>query len=136
LVVTNGFYEWKKLDPTGAKKQSYAIDMANGAEMVMAGLWSSWKSPTSGEEILTRTVLTCATNAVMGELHGRMPVILADSEWAKWLGEEPATNDKLLALLKPCADDALKIWRVDKAVGNVRKKGPQLIVPIEEGRLF
>jgi putative SOS response-associated peptidase YedK len=41
LVVTNGFYEWKKLDEKGKKKQAYAIGMHDDSEMVMAGLWSS-----------------------------------------------------------------------------------------------
>jgi putative SOS response-associated peptidase YedK len=48
----------------------------------------------------------------------------------KWLGEEPATEEELLAMLKPCLDEALKIWAVDKTVGNVRNKGPQLAMPI------
>jgi putative SOS response-associated peptidase YedK len=60
-----------------------------------------------------------------------MPVILAESDWPKWLGEEPATNEELLAMLKPSPDDVLKIWPVDKAVGNVRNKGPQLMMPIQ-----
>jgi putative SOS response-associated peptidase YedK len=62
----------------------------------------------------------------MAELHDRMPVILAESDWPKWLGEVPATEDELLALLKPCPDDALKIWKVDRRVGNVRNNGPEL----------
>jgi putative SOS response-associated peptidase YedK len=28
----------------------------------------------------------------MGELHDRMPVILAENDWPKWLGEEPASE--------------------------------------------
>jgi putative SOS response-associated peptidase YedK len=28
----------------------------------------------------------------MGELHNRMPVILAEIDWPKWLGEEPASE--------------------------------------------
>jgi putative SOS response-associated peptidase YedK len=59
-----------------------------------------------------------------------MPVILAEQDWPKWLGEEPASPDELLALLKPCPDDVLKIWPVDNAVGNVRNKGPRLITPL------
>jgi putative SOS response-associated peptidase YedK len=39
----------------------------------------------------------------MDELHDRMPVILADADWPKWLGEEPATDDELLAMLKRAA---------------------------------
>jgi putative SOS response-associated peptidase YedK len=130
LVVTDGFYEWKKLDPKGKQKQSYAIAMADDAQMVTAGLWATWKSPTSGEEILSCAILTCGSNSDIGTLHDRMPVILAEADWPKWLGEAPATDDELLALLKPNPDDALKIWPVDKAVGNVRNKGPQLITPI------
>jgi putative SOS response-associated peptidase YedK len=130
LVVTDGFYEWKKLDEKGENKQPYAIAMANGGQMVMAGLWALWKDPKSGDEISSCTILTTNSNGVMGELHDRMPVILAESDWAKWLGEQPATEEELLALLKPCPDELLKIWPVDKAVGNVRNKGPQLIIPV------
>jgi hypothetical protein len=35
-----------------------------------------------------------------------------DADWPKWLGEEPATEDELLALLKPCADEALKTTKL------------------------
>ena len=98
--------------------------------MVMAGLWAKWKSPTSGEEVLSRTILTCGPSKAMGELHDRMPVILGENDWPKWLGEEPASEQELLALLKSCPDAALKIWLVNKMVGNVRNNGPQLILPV------
>ena len=129
LVVTDGFYEWKKLDAKGKEKQPYAIAMADDGQMVMAGLWARWKSP-QGEEVLSCSILTCGPNAVMGELHDRMPVILAEADWPKWLGEAPATEDDLTAMLKPCRDASLRIWRVDKKVGNVRKTGRELILPV------
>jgi putative SOS response-associated peptidase YedK len=47
LVVTDGFYEWKKRDPKGKNKQPYAIAMTNG-QMIMAGLWEKWKDPKAG----------------------------------------------------------------------------------------
>jgi putative SOS response-associated peptidase YedK len=62
----------------------------------------------------------------MGELHA---VILAEIDWSKWLGE--ASEQELLALLKPCPNEALKIWPVDRIVGNVRNNGPQLILPVQ-----
>jgi putative SOS response-associated peptidase YedK len=37
---------------------------------------------------------------------------------------------RLEALLKSCPDEALKIWPVDKMVGNVKNNGPQLILPV------
>lgn len=128
LVVTDGFYEWKKL--TVKDKQPYAIAMADGGQMVMAGLWAKWKNPKSGEQIESCTILTCQPNVVMAELHDRMPVILAEEDWPRWLGEQPATQEELLALLKPCPDEALKIWQVDRRVGNVRNAGPELVMPV------
>ena len=122
---------WKKLDAKGKVKQPHAIAMADNDQMVMAGLWAKWRSPTSGEEVLSCTILTCGPNRAMGELHDRMPVILAENDWPKWLGEEPASEQELLALLKP-PDEALKIWPVDKTVGNVRNNGPQLILPVRQ----
>ena len=55
----------------------------------------------------------------VSELHDRMPVILAENDWPKWLGEEPASEQELLALLRPYPDGALKTWPVDEMVGNV-----------------
>jgi putative SOS response-associated peptidase YedK len=135
LVVTDGFYEWKKLDPKGKQKQPHAIAMADDGQMVMAGLWAKWKSP-KGAEVLSCTVLTCEPNKLVGELHVRMPVILPEGEWWKWLGEEPAAEDELLAMLRPCADESLKMWAVDRMVGNVKNNGAKLLTPAQETRLI
>jgi putative SOS response-associated peptidase YedK len=63
----------------------------------------------------------------MAELHDRMPVILAESDWPRWLGEVAATEAELLALMTPCPDEVLKVWPVNRAVGNVKANGPQLV---------
>ena len=49
---------------------------------------------------------------------------------ASRIGEQPANEQELLALLKPCPDEALRIWPVDRMVGNVRNNGPQLVLPV------
>ena len=59
-----------------------------------------------------------------------MPVILSEEDWAKWLGEAPATNDELKALLVPFEDDALIIWPVNRQkIGNVRNKDREVAEP-------
>ncbi len=66
----------------------------------------------------------------VGALHNRMPVILAEEDWAKWLGEVPPTNDELKALLVPFKDDALSMWPVNRQkVGNVRNKDREVAEP-------
>jgi putative SOS response-associated peptidase YedK len=79
--------------------------MADDELMVIAGLWAKWKSPSS-EELLSCTVLTCGPNKVIGELHDRMPVILAEKDWPQWLGETPATEEGLL-LMRPLEPELL-----------------------------
>ena len=40
------------------------------------------------------------------------------------------SEEELLRLFKSCSDEAMKIWPVNKMVGDVKNKGPQLSVPI------
>ncbi|WP_368735685.1 SOS response-associated peptidase family protein, partial [Klebsiella oxytoca] len=68
----------------------------------MAGLRAKWKNPMNGEELLSCTILTCGPNEEMAKLHDRMPVILSETDWPKWLGEILTSPDELLELLKPC----------------------------------
>jgi putative SOS response-associated peptidase YedK len=60
-----------------------------------------------------------------------MPVVLAPSDWAKWVGEEAAASEELKALLVLCPDQAVKIWPVNRTkIVNVRKnKGPEVVQP-------
>jgi putative SOS response-associated peptidase YedK len=64
----------------------------------------------------------------MSELHDRLPVILADSNWAKCLAKSRQTMTN--SLLRPCRADALEIWSANKAVGNVKNKGSHLPLPV------
>ncbi len=51
-------------------------------------------------------------------------------DWAKWLGEEQASNSELKALLAPCPDDTLKFWPVGNVFGNVRNDRADLVEPV------
>ena len=45
----------------------------------------------------------------MAELHDRVPVILAPSDWPVWLGE---VEDDPTTLLRPAGDDLVRVWPV------------------------
>ena len=49
VVITDGFYEWKKLDEKGKKKQAYLIRMKGMRFTLMAGLWDTWVDKNTGE---------------------------------------------------------------------------------------
>ncbi len=126
LVPVSNFYEWKQLGPK--EKQPYAIALADRSTMVMAGLYENWSTP-EGEAVRSFTIITTEANEQMAALHTLMPVILDEADWPAWLGEEPANDDALHALLAPYRGD-LAIWPVDKRVGNPRNDDPAIAVPI------
>ena len=119
------FYEWKKV---GKDREPYAVALADRRLMALAGLWETWRSPAGGR-VRSFAIVTAAPNALIAELHDRMPVILAPEDWPAWLGEKPADPERLKALLAPYPADDMVIWRVDKRVGNANKKDPSLIEP-------
>ena len=94
----------------------------------MAGLWSVWRS-SAGEKVPTCTIITTEANELVAPLHDRMPVILPESSWPGWLGETPATNDELKAMLRPLPPHRLQVWPVDRRIGNVKNEGADLAVP-------
>jgi putative SOS response-associated peptidase YedK len=126
LVVTDGFYEWRRGD-----KQPFAIGRADGKLTVLAGLWEVWRSP-EGETIPSCTVITTDANELMQPLHDRMPVILAEEAWPMWIGEAPAEARELADLLAPYPLDDLVAWPVDRRVGNVRNNDAALVEPIAD----
>jgi putative SOS response-associated peptidase YedK len=130
LIVTGGFYEWKKLDPSGKEKHPYAVALGNKGPMLMAGLWDVWKNPADGQWLRSCTVVTTEANEMLAPIHDRMPVILDSDDWPAWLGEAPANDNQLKAMLKPYPSQRMTMWPVDRRVGNVKNEGPELAEPI------
>jgi len=126
LVPVDSFYEWKKTD-TG--KQPYAIALADRGIMALAGLWENWKS-SAGEWVRSFAIVTTEPNELCAQLHNRMPVVLAPEGWPTWLGEEPADDAQLKALLAPYPSDGMIAWPVSARVGSVKNNDPSLIEPI------
>jgi putative SOS response-associated peptidase YedK len=56
--------------------------------------------------------------------HDRMPLILEPDTWGAWLSGNP---DTAAALMKPANEDVLLSRPVNKAVGNVKNNGPELL---------
>lgn len=125
LVPIAAFYEWKKLtaDPKGPK-QPYAIGMANGEPFALAGIWEHWRR---GDQSLNSfSVLTTDPNELMERIHTRMPVILHESEYNRWLDRE-VTEQPPIDLLRPFPADEMEAFEVSKDVGNVRNNSADLL---------
>lgn len=115
LVLADGFYEWRKL---GKKKQPYAIARVDRAPFAMAGLWENFRDPATGDWFRTCTVVTTNANALVAELHDRMPAILPPEAYAAWLGETPCAPAELKRLLTPFAAEQMQAWPVSPALNR------------------
>jgi putative SOS response-associated peptidase YedK len=96
--------------------------------MALAGLWDKWKAP-DGTVLQSYSVITCDPNELAAEVHTRMPAILDESRYAKWLDPE-ASPREVLPLLRPFDAEAMKMWPVGKGVGNVKNDSPALLLPL------
>lgn len=83
-----------------------------------------------GRALRSFAIVTTAPNELCGQLHNRMPVVLAPEAWSAWLGEEPAGEVLLKALLAPYPSDGMVCWLVSPRVGNVKNNDPGLVEPI------
>jgi putative SOS response-associated peptidase YedK len=59
--------------------------MKDGQHYALAGLWEKWKDRKAGTEPLTFTVITTDPNEVVQPLHDRMPVIIPENDYDRWL---------------------------------------------------
>jgi putative SOS response-associated peptidase YedK len=124
LVPVDGFYEWRRQERI---RQPYRIFRADGRPLVLAGLWDGWKNPETGEIRRTFTIVTTTPNSVVAELHDRMPVIVPDDAWARWLDPGLAQPGELRAMLEPTEAVTLEIAPVSRLVNDVRNDGPELL---------
>lgn len=123
LVAADGFYEWKT---EGKNKQPFAVAMADGSPMTLAGLWEGWRG-LDGAVLRTFTIITGEANAKLAPMHHRMPVILAREDWPAWLGETESDEAALRQLLRPCPPEWLAAWPVSARVNKVAENGPGLL---------
>ncbi|OZA14958.1 MAG: hypothetical protein B7X94_00150 [Hydrogenophilales bacterium 17-62-8] len=122
LIPADAFYEWKAI---AGRKQPYCIRMRDHALFGMAGLWEHWAAP-NGQVVESCTIITVDANALVGELHDRMPLILAPGDYDAWL----AAGAKEIALPPAVAAEDLVYYPVSPLVSNARNDVPACLIPI------
>lgn len=123
LIAIDGFYEWKAEEDG---KQPFYVSRADGAPMVMAGVWQDWER--EGLHLTTCAIVTTEANADLAPIHHRMPVVLEPEDWALWLGE---AGHGAARLMVAGPEGRLQNWKVARAVNSNRASGPELRTPLE-----
>lgn len=139
LIPADGFYEWARIGPK--EKQPYNFGMANGSVFAFAGLWDRWRD-SAGQEILSCTILTTRPNALVVNVHNRMPAILRREDYDLWLDPGITEPARVTDLLGPFDARQMKRYPVSQRVNSVKNDDPQcsqeiqLPEPQTQGGLF
>jgi putative SOS response-associated peptidase YedK len=126
LIPADGFYEWQKL---GKGKQPWLLRMKDARPFAFAGLWSQWKTPQGGAPLETCAILTTTPNELTATVHDRMPVILPETTWSRWL-DEAAPGAPFTDLLVSFPAEQMEALPVSKRVNSPANEGPDLIEPV------
>ena len=123
LIPADGFYEWKK---ESGGKQPYYFHLIDGEPFAFAGLWETWNDPDGGS-ILSCAILTTEANTVVGEVHPRMPVMLAMEDHEMWLAPGFEEKEPLADLLRPYPPEAMEAYPVSRYVNRPGNDGRSCI---------
>ncbi len=126
LVITDGFYEWHRIDKKN--KVPYFTTLKDHKPFAFAGMWDRWEK--GDEPLETFTIITTGANKLMETIHNRMPVILHEKDESRWLDPELQDYAKIKPLLKPFPSKEMDMHQVSKIVNSPKNDVPECVVPI------
>jgi putative SOS response-associated peptidase YedK len=129
LIPASGYYEWHKTYHPGLKtptRQAYYLHPAHECPIAFAGLWEIWRD-AEGHPMRSCTIITTAANNALAAIHERMPVILPESVWDRWLKPGLLTTIDTIQLLAAAPDDLLTASPVSDLVNSPNNDGPELL---------
>jgi len=133
LVPMDGYYEWRVNADTSAGKKSrktpFFMYREDGEPLLMAGLWSVWKQAKDGPPLLSCTIITTDAPGELAEIHDRMPLVVPERDWDRWLDPDAAVDEELLT--RPPDVHDIRLREVSTLVNNVRNNGPELLEPVD-----
>jgi len=111
LVVTDGFFEWKRV---GDKKYPFLIQRGDGAPMVFAGIYDANGC----------AIITAPSQGLVKTLHDRMPIVLEREQFPIWLDHN--VRD-VKSILHGANANGLTMFPVSPDVNKVANDRPSLI---------
>lgn len=124
LIPTTGFYEWRN---EGGKKQPYLFRRADGKPFAFAGIVRPEESDDGPSSACA--ILTIGPSGFMEPFHSRMPVIVDESAWDRWLDRSVTDTAATADLLRPAPEDLLVAVPVSRRVNNPKNNDADLVKP-------
>lgn len=129
LIPADGFYEWKAQG--SGRKVPYHITLKTGGLFAFAGIWDTHVDENADLQ-KTCAIITTTPNELMSEIHNRMPVILAEKDYAAWLEPGKADLNHLKSLLKPFPSTLMQAREISLRVNSASNDDAGVLAPPEE----
>jgi putative SOS response-associated peptidase YedK len=141
ILPADGYYEWQAVSEEGKKrKQPYFIYRTDGGALAFAGIYELWRDEAVPSDAVladpghawlwTAAIITTQATDDVGQIHDRMPMVIARDHWADWLDPGNTEPGQLQATMVPAMAGGLTSHPVSAAVNFVRNNGPDLISPV------
>jgi putative SOS response-associated peptidase YedK len=132
LVPAGGFFEWRHV---GRARQPWYYRLKDSPLLALAALADEAEPGAATAPSRRCAVVTTTPNALVAEVHDRMPVIIPRAAYDAWL--DPAARlDELLPLLVPFPADAMIGYPVSSLVNRTGVEDPRAIEPARPEALF
>ncbi|MEA2596266.1 MAG: hypothetical protein QOF01_2735 [Thermomicrobiales bacterium] len=131
LVPASGFYEWQQIQ---RRKQPYFVAVKDQPLFAFAGLYDEFDQGGC-ESIASYAFLTTRANALLSQIHGRMPVILRPEDEGRWLSRQITDVEDLEPVMEPLGSDDVITYPVATRVNDAHHDGPELIRPWQAKQL-
>ena len=129
IIPSTGFFEWRS---NNNFKHPYYLKVKDQEIFSIAGVYQSWKNPTTGSIVNTFSMLTLEGNDMIKYIHtasNRIPLILSPEEEEMWL-KPRLTKYEILSLMKVIPSSKLQAYAVSLDLLNLSPNDPDAIKPI------
>ena len=121
LIPATGFYEWRR---EGKTRIPFCFTMLDDSIFAIAGIWEIWRDAT-GKILETASILTTSSNNLLADIHDRMPVIIAASDYDLWLDPIVPCDPAISSLLQPFDAAKMRRQQVSSRVNSVKFDDPE-----------
>lgn len=124
LIPADGYFEWTKGEDGG--KDPWLLQLPGGAPFSFAGIWAH----NDNLGVTSCTIITAPAVPEIEHIHTRMPVILDEHAYERWLSCEDQGSHAKALLLGAQIDSQLEFHRVGREVNNSRYEGTDTKKPL------
>ncbi|MFA6000978.1 MAG: SOS response-associated peptidase [Thermoleophilia bacterium] len=125
------FFETRKTadGKTVKPREAYEFSLKDHGLIALGGVYTVWHNPADeNDRRLSCSIITMEPNEVVGEVHPRMPFILAAEAVPAWLDPSVTDTDLLKGLIRPF--DSERILRSREEVSANAPGGPDSSPPL------